>query len=136
MSLLEKTIENCVVTWTKQMFKAGVMIRKMNGQGHRGWPDRAFWFDGIHFMIEFKKEGELPDPAQANVMAMLSDLGVRCYVVDNIEDGKAIIAAEASGNLLDTIVQMENKWGHWLQVADSYKKKRRVDAAGRVKVFA
>jgi hypothetical protein len=94
---LENTIENSVNTWARGTFKDRILIRKMNGQGFRHWPDRLYEIPNTSFYIEYKKLGQGPDPGQVEMHKRLTRLGKRVYVVDNIPDGKAIIAAEMKG---------------------------------------
>ena len=81
----------------KKKYPKRVLIRKMNGIGYRSWPDRMYLFDNdTHFFIEFKRAGEKPDPAQAVMHRRLAQMGYRVYVIDNMEQGKAVIDAEAA----------------------------------------
>ena len=53
---LERVIENRVV---REAEAAGILVRKLNGEGQRGWPDRMFCIPGGRpLFIEFKREGE------------------------------------------------------------------------------
>lgn len=92
--MLEKTIENAVVTYAK---KQGIMVRKMNGNGFRGWPDRMFILKNREvFWIEFKAPKGVLGPAQEVVIGDLTDRRHDVYVCDDIAKGKAIIDAELS----------------------------------------
>lgn len=87
----EKSIELAVVKFAKDR---GFLIRKMNGAGYRGWPDRAFFKNGKCFFIEFKRLGKKLDPLQVTMKQVLGDRGFRSYMVDDVEKGKAIVAME------------------------------------------
>lgn len=90
MSVLEKTIERAVKNYAE---KRGCLTYKMNGPGHRGWPDRMFLYDGRMLFIEFKRAGKKPTPLQAHIHDKLCKLGFRVLVVDNKQRGIAAIAA-------------------------------------------
>ncbi len=95
-TVLESTVENCVNTYAKKKYAGRILVRKMNGVGFRNWPDRLYFFDdGKVFLIEFKRKGKVPGPAQTAFHKILAGMGYRVYVVDNPEDGKKIIDAEA-----------------------------------------
>jgi len=87
---LESSVENPVVAYAKK----GVLVRKMNGMGFRGWPDRLFIFpNGVCVWIEFKAPGKLKN-LSANQKEIIGELQNRkhtVYVVDNKEVGKEII---------------------------------------------
>lgn len=88
---LESSVENPVVAYAK---KKGVLVRKMNGIGFRGWPDRLFIFKGgVSCWVEFKAPGKLKNLSanQQEIIKQLEALGQHVYVVDNKEVGKEII---------------------------------------------
>lgn len=89
MKRLEKSIENAVVQYAK---KKDIEAVKLNGMGKRSHPDRMFlgWRGKILF-IEFKRKGETPTPLQLHLHTRWWNLGHKVYVIDNVEDGKAII---------------------------------------------
>ena len=92
--MLEKTIENSVVGYAKQR---GILVRKMNGNGFRGWPDRLFILPNRNvFWIEFKAPKGVLGPAQEVVIGDLTDIRHDVYVCDDVGRGKAIIDAELS----------------------------------------
>lgn len=88
MPLLEKTIEESVVAHAK---KRGCLIRKMNGLGARGWPDRMFLFAGRTLFIEFKKPGGAATPQQAAFHQQMMEKGFPVFVIDDIAAGKSLI---------------------------------------------
>lgn len=98
---LEKSIEKSVIRRYKKLLitylgdpkaeKDGPL--KLNGMGRRAWPDRLFPGPyGRFVMIEFKRLGEEPTPAQAFVHKKLARLGHKVEVVDNVEYGYELMA--------------------------------------------
>lgn len=88
---LESSVENPVVAYAK---KKGVLVRKMNGLGFRGWPDRLFIFSGgVVVWVEFKAPGKLKNLSsnQKEIIQTLKDLGQHVYVIDDKQTGKDII---------------------------------------------
>lgn len=88
---LESSVENPVVAYAK---KKGVLVRKMNGLGFRGWPDRLFIFrNGVSVWIEFKAPGKKNNLSenQKEIIEALSDRDHTVFVVSDKEVGKAII---------------------------------------------
>lgn len=72
--------------------KCGYLVYKISSQHHRGLPDRLFIKEGEVFFIEFKSLGKKPSKIQSYVHKQLSDQGIEVYVIDNVEDGQALIA--------------------------------------------
>lgn len=73
-------------------------VRKMNGYGHRSWPDRLVVLPGgASVWIEFKREGEDPTPDQAHLHRRLSALGQHVVVCWNRD---CAIAACASAMMI------------------------------------
>lgn len=92
---LESEIEKYVVDYA---CSRGIISRKMNGIGYRAWPDRLFI--GPHLpelWIEFKRKNEEPRPDQRHVIKQLTKMGRLVTVVDNPEDGCAVINAWMAG---------------------------------------
>lgn len=86
---LERDIENKVVKHAK---KRGLVVRKMNGLGNRSWPDRLFMGrDASILWIEFKREGEEATPDQLLNHEMLKELGHHVHMVDDVNDGIALV---------------------------------------------
>jgi VRR-NUC domain len=92
--MLEKSIEAAVVAYAKK--KHGMLCRKMNGLGFRGWPDRFFITKkGNIFFIEFKRPGlGVLSPSQEVMILDLRERGVAVYVVNDIQTGKDIVDNE------------------------------------------
>lgn len=88
MPVLEKSIEAAVRRYAEQ---GGCITYKMNGPGHRGWPDRMFMYDGKVLFIEFKRAGKEPTPLQAEIHDRLRRAGFDVFVIDNVALGKAVV---------------------------------------------
>lgn len=90
--MLEKQIEAAVCKYAESK---GFLQYKFSSPGHWAVPDRIFFGDlNCVFLIEFKREGEKPTPAQQREAGRLTNLYHRVYLVDNVEAGKEIIDAE------------------------------------------
>ena len=104
--LLESAIEKAVAQHAKAK---GVISRKLDGMGHRSWPDRMFLRHGRVIFIEFKRKGEVPTPLQQLCHKQLTAAGFQVYIVDDIRWGKAIVSefaecpAKAAGAKLHSI---------------------------------
>lgn len=87
--MLEKEIERRVCAYAK---KLGWRPRKYQTPAHRGAPDRVYFKrPGRIFFIEFKAAGKKPTKLQEQEIKRLRDEGFWVFVVDNVEDGKAIV---------------------------------------------
>lgn len=76
---LERDLENAAVRYSHQR---GVLTRKMNGLGFRGWPDRLFLLPNERVeWVEFKLPGEEPTLVQLKVHRMLRKRGHRVHVI-------------------------------------------------------
>ena len=90
-SPLEKNEENAVTRWAKDN---GINHRKMNGMGHRDFPDQFFYskrFDlsvkGV--WIEMKRRGHVPTENQLEKMAELREVGFDVAWFDNRKEAIA-----------------------------------------------
>ncbi len=93
MKPLEKYTENKFAARVKQM---GCECIKLNVRNDSHWPDRlVIKPDNVAFFVEFKREGEIPRPAQEAKMRDLRKRGNRVYVIDNIM-------------MIDSILRLEN----------------------------
>lgn len=90
---LEKVIESTVCAYAKEK---GFAHFKFSSPGHWGVPDRIFFGDmETVFLIEFKRKGEKPTPAQEREAKRLTDMRHRVYLVDTISEGIEVIDDEA-----------------------------------------
>lgn len=98
---LERDIEKRVCDYAKSL---GMLCYKFTSPAQSHVPDRIFITpSGVVFMIEFKRKGKKPTPAQEIEIAKIRATGVVVFVIDNVEDGKAaIIARSLAKNDLDS----------------------------------
>lgn len=98
--MLERNIErNCGDHARDQ----GIMHLKFTSPGRRAVPDRLLLAKIPEFLIpviaqyicfiEYKRKGEKPTVPQQREHARLRALGFTVHVIDNVEDGKAVIDA-------------------------------------------
>ena len=86
---LERVTEAAVLRWTRGH---GITDTKMNTMGRNAWPDRCFWLPPSKpLFIEFKRLGELPTPAQADIHRLLRSLGYEVAVYDTTEGALELI---------------------------------------------
>ena len=79
----EESVEDTVCDRVKE--RLGITSLKLNLRGNNGWPDRLFFIPGGRpFLIEFKREGEEPEPLQAHRHQFLKDLGYDVEVHDDV----------------------------------------------------
>ncbi len=90
--MLEKQIEEKVCTYAKGK---GWLTLKFTSPARAAVPDRLFItpFGRIIF-VEFKCGGQKPTPAQAREHERLIRQGCTVRVIDNVEDGKALVDAD------------------------------------------
>lgn len=87
---LEKDIESAVVKHAKGI---QMLVYKFTSPSRRSVPDRMFITkSGVVFFIEFKRKGQKPTASQEVEIAKIRAQGVKCFVVDNVADGKQILA--------------------------------------------
>ena len=92
---LESAIEARAVAKIK---KLGVMSRKMNGMGYRGWPDRLFILPGgKSVFIEFKRPGGTLTALQAHIHEELKAKDHVVWVCSNADAAYMIIKSEMMG---------------------------------------
>jgi len=85
----ESSIEKAV---TKFAEKFGWLARKVTSPGSNGMPDHEYFKDGHAIQIEFKKEGEDPDPQQKMQIKFLKQHGMEVHVIDNTVEGKKVFS--------------------------------------------
>lgn len=71
----------------------GWMAFKFVSPSNRGVPDRLFIHDGVFFFVEFKRKGGKPTTLQKVMMKRIEAQGVKCYVIDDVEEGIALVNA-------------------------------------------
>lgn len=86
--MLEKDIEQKVVDHATSL---GALYLKLNVRGQTGWPDRMFIYKGTVLFVEFKLPGEVPEPHQLVIHALLEQHLMSVMVIDDIQQGKEII---------------------------------------------
>lgn len=86
---LEKDIEKKVCEYAKSQ---GCLVYKFTSPNRMSVPDRLFFCpDGRAFLIEFKRLGCKPTPAQAVEIEKLRGSCVKVFVIDNVEEGKKAV---------------------------------------------
>lgn len=89
---LESVIEKKVCDYAKGL---GCLVYKFTSPSRRSVPDRIFFKpDGTVFLIEFKRRGQKPTPAQKVEIERILKQKLFVWVVDNIEQGKRVVDAE------------------------------------------
>ena len=87
--MLEKQIESKVCDYAKTK---NVLVYKFTSPARAAVPDRLFIApDGRMWFCEFKREGQKPTPSQEREHNRLRQNKVSVFVVDNVEDGKAMV---------------------------------------------
>ena len=87
--MLEKQIEAKVCEYAKQR---GLLVYKFTSPARAAVPDRLFILpSGYMFFCEFKREGQKPTPAQQREHHRLGCQGVSVWVIDTVDDGKAMV---------------------------------------------
>ena len=87
--MLEKEIEAKVCDYAKTK---NVMVYKFTSPNRMAVPDRLFIRpDGRIWFCEFKREGMKPTPAQEREHHRLRQHKVSVFVIDNVDEGKAMV---------------------------------------------
>jgi hypothetical protein len=87
--MLEKQIEAKVCDYAKSK---GVLAYKFTSPARAAVPDRLFIApDGRVWFCEFKREGQKPTGAQEREHQRLREQKVNVFVIDNVNEGKAMI---------------------------------------------
>ena len=95
MIMLEKQIEAAVCEYAKTK---NVLVYKFTSPARMAVPDRLFIRpDGHVWFCEFKRTGQKPTPAQEREHYRLHQHNVDVFVVDNVDDGKAMIDVMVNG---------------------------------------
>ncbi len=88
MRELEIEVESPVV---EQAEATGWLVRKVVYAGRRGAPDRWFFKGGKLVIMEFKRRGKSLDVHQDREKKRLGEHGWKVHVIDNVEDGLALL---------------------------------------------
>jgi len=89
--MLEKQIEKMVCDYAKTK---NVLAYKFTSPARAAVPDRLFIGpDGHMWFCEFKREGQVPTPAQYREHSKLRNQMVNVFVIDNVADGKLMVDA-------------------------------------------
>ena len=92
---LEKQIERNVCDYAHE---AGLLVYKFTSPARAAVPDRMFVTPkGTVFFCEFKREGQKPTPAQEREHARLRGHNISVFVIDDVEQGKAVVDAMVAG---------------------------------------
>jgi hypothetical protein len=84
----EATIEKAVTQHAKAH---GWLSFKWVSPSQRGVPDRLFFKAGRLVIIEFKAPGKTATEYQSVIHRRLLGVGFKVHVIDNVEDGKALL---------------------------------------------
>jgi len=87
--MLEKQIEAKVCEYARER---GLLVYKFTSPARAAVPDRLFILpSGKIFLVEFKREGQKPTPAQEREHHRLRQHKVSVLVIDNVVDGQAMV---------------------------------------------
>lgn len=87
--MLEKKIEKLVCDYATS---EGVLNYKFSSPARAAVPDRMFINEkGLVWFVEFKREGQVPTPAQKREHDRLRRQNINVFVIDNVKDGKSMI---------------------------------------------
>lgn len=93
--MLEKQIEAKVCDYAKSK---GALVYKFTSPARAAVPDRLFIGPtGRVWFVEFKREGQKPTPAQEREHARLRGHNISVFVIDDVEQGKAVVDAMVAG---------------------------------------
>lgn len=88
---LESYDEKRACSWADQN---RILHIKLNLTGRRGWPDRLFILtEGRTLWVEFKRQGEKPEPLQGYVHRQLFNRGHTVHVLTRWQDCTALLEA-------------------------------------------
>jgi len=87
--MLEKVIEQKVCDYAKTQ---NVLAYKFTSPSRMAVPDRIFIApNGRIWFCEFKREGQVPTPAQYREHDRLRQQMVNVFVIDNVDEGKLMV---------------------------------------------
>ena len=85
---LESDVELAVIAWAEDH---RWVVRKLAYIGRVGAPDRLFVGYGQVIFMELKAPGKKPSPSQVIEHRAFADAGVKVHVVDDKDDGIALL---------------------------------------------
>lgn len=95
--MLEAKIERSVCDYARDK---GLLVFKFTSPNRAAVPDRLFILpSGKVFFCEFKASGKKPTPAQSREHDRLIGHKVLVFIVDDIDEGKAIVNMMIAGAL-------------------------------------
>jgi hypothetical protein len=83
----ESLIERKVSEYAKSQ---GWLTYKFTSPSNRGVPDRIYLKEGDCFFIEFKAPDKQPTKLQKKVIKRIEDQDFYVYVIDSVENGRAL----------------------------------------------
>ena len=93
--MLEKQIEHTVCEYARAR---DVLAYKFTSPNRMAVPDRLFIGpDGRMWFCEFKREGQVPTPAQYREHDRLRQQIVNVFVIDNVAEGKLMVDVMVMG---------------------------------------
>lgn len=98
--MLEKAIEKKVCDYGT---KTGWLVRKLQWVGRHGAPDRLFMHRGLAIFIEFKQRGKKATEHQRLEHERMTAAGMKVFVIDCVEKGKALLDRYRMRNTDDLI---------------------------------
>lgn len=96
MQTPEQKVQNAIEKWLKwlQGENKPIFFEKRQAGGftyHKGIPDMYVVVNGTHIEIEIKREGGEPTSMQLMWQRKLHAWGVQAYIVESVDEVKAII---------------------------------------------
>jgi hypothetical protein len=87
--MLEKIIEAKVNAYAQSK---GILVYKFTSPARRAVPDRIYITPkGTVVFVEFKRAGQKPTPPQEREHHRLRTQNVMVFVIDNVDEGKAMV---------------------------------------------
>lgn len=91
--MLEKIVEGKVNVYAQSK---GFLVYKFTSPARRAVPDRIYISPkGTVVFVEFKRKGQKPTPPQEREHHRLRMQNVEVFVIDNVDEGKALVDAIA-----------------------------------------
>lgn len=77
----------------------GWFVRRVQWIGRRAAPDTVFAKGGVTLWIEFKDAGKAPDAQQAREHERMRAAGMKTFVIDDADAGRALLDRHDPDNL-------------------------------------